>query len=48
MKPMGTPGREVRIAVIGVGGRGFGQMQTLLGMPDVKVAVVCDVYEDRV
>ena len=48
MKQMGTPGREVRIAVIGVGGRGYGQMCTLLGMPDVKVAVVCDVYEDRV
>lgn len=48
MKKMGVPGREVRIAVIGVGGRGFGQMCTLLGMPDVKVAVVCDKYEDRV
>ena len=48
MKEMGIPGREVRIAVIGVGGRGHGQMCTLLGMPDVKVAVVCDVYADRV
>ena len=48
MKKMGTPGREIRIGVIGVGGRGFGQMSTLLDMPDVKVAVVCDVYEDRV
>ncbi len=48
MEKMGIPGREISIAVIGVGGRGFGQMTTLLGMPDVKVAVVCDIYEDRI
>lgn len=48
MKKMGIPGREVRICVIGVGSRGFGQMCTLLGMPDVKVAVVCDRYQDRI
>ena len=48
MKKMGQIGREVRIAIVGVGGRGHGQMCTLLGMPDVKVAVVCDRYEDRV
>ena len=45
---MGDKGREIRIAVIGLGSRGVGQMQTLLQMPDVKTAVVCDVYEDRV
>ncbi len=48
MKKMGTPGRPIRVAIVGVGGRGYGQMQTLLGMPDVKVAVVCDKYADRV
>lgn len=48
MEKMGTPGREVRIAVIGLGGRGYGQMRTLIGMPDVKVAVACDIYQDRV
>ncbi len=48
MKKMGVPGREVRVAIIGVGGRGHGQTCTLLGMPDVKVAVVCDKYADRV
>jgi predicted dehydrogenase len=45
---MGEKGRTVRIGVVGVGGRGHGQMQTLLGMPDVRVAAVCDVYPDRV
>lgn len=48
IKRMGAVGREVRVAVIGVGGRGHGQMCTLLGMPDVKVAVVCDIYQDRI
>ena len=45
---MGEAGRTVYLAIIGLGGRGVGQMQTLLDMPDVKVRVVCDVYEDRV
>ena len=48
MRKMGAPGRPVRIGIVGVGGRGTGQMRTLLGMPDVKVAAICDVYPDRV
>ncbi len=40
-------GRPIRIACIGMGGRGIGQMKVLAGMEDVTVAVVCDVYEDR-
>lgn len=48
MSKMGEPGRTIYLAIIGLGGRGRGQMTTLLGMPDVKVRVVCDVYEDRV
>lgn len=47
MKKMGEMGRVVRIGVVGLGGRGYGQMMTLLGMPDVHVAAVCDVYPDR-
>jgi hypothetical protein len=47
-KRMGEKGREVRIGIVGVGGRGYGQMLTLLDMPDVRVAAVCDVYPDRV
>ncbi len=40
-------GRPIRIACIGMGGRGIGQMTTLAAMKDVAIAVVCDVYEDR-
>lgn len=45
---MGEAGRTIYLAIIGLGGRGCGQMKTLLQMPDVKVRVVCDVYEDRI
>ncbi len=48
MKKMGEPGRPVRIGIVGVGGRGVGQMRTLLAMPDVKVAAISDSYPDRV
>lgn len=45
---MGEQGRIVRLGIVGLGGRGTGQMQTLQGMPDVRIAAVCDVYPDRV
>ncbi len=45
---MGDTGRPIRLGIVGLAGRGTGQMQTLLGMPDVKIAAVCDVYADRV
>lgn len=45
---MGEAGRTIYLAIIGLGGRGRGQMNTLLQMPDVKVRVVCDVYQDRI
>ena len=48
MKEMGVPGRPVRIGIVGLGGRGQGQLSTLLGMEDVVVPVVCDNYPDRV
>ena len=44
---MGEKGRTVHVGVIGLGGRGCGQMKTVLQMPDVIVDMVCDVYEDR-
>ena len=40
-------GQKVRLAVLGLGSRGLGQMQTLLEMEDVDVTAVCDVYTDR-
>ena len=44
---MGEMGRKVRFGVIGLGGRGRGQLDTLLQMGDVEVPVVCDIYPDR-
>lgn len=44
---LGEVGRTVTIGFIGLGGRGQGQLKTLLSMPDVEVTAVCDVYEDR-
>ena len=45
---MGQWGREVRLSVLGLGHRGLMQIRTLLAMPDVKIAAVCDSYPDRV
>lgn len=39
---------EVKLAVIGLGGRGIGLMHCLLGMHDVQIVAVCDNYQDRV
>lgn len=41
-------GETVRLAVLGLGNRGFGQLKLLLDMPDVAVSAVCDAYEDRI
>ena len=49
---MGAPGRAedspedaVRIGVIGVGARGTGLMQIMLGLPGVTVPAICDINE---
>ncbi|MBR4236530.1 MAG: Gfo/Idh/MocA family oxidoreductase [Clostridia bacterium] len=44
---MGEKGETVRLGIIGLGGRGRGQTETLLQMPDVEVSAVCDEYADR-
>ena len=41
-------GDTVRLAILGLGCRGVGQMKVLLDMPDVQIAAVCDAYADRV
>lgn len=39
----------INLAVIGLGGRGRGNMNMIIrNMDDVRVTAVCDVYEDRV
>lgn len=45
---MNNPGKILRIAYIGLGGRGQGILPYLLKMPDITVTAVCDLYEDRV
>lgn len=45
---LGEKGKTVRLGIIGLGGRGIGQTETLLQMPDVEIVAVCDVYDDRV
>lgn len=45
---LGQFGRPVAVTVIGLGNRGYGQLQTLLEMPDVEISALCDVYPDRV
>ena len=45
---LGTAGRCVRLGVIGFGFRGIPQLDLLLTMPDVEIAAVCDIHEDRV
>lgn len=37
----------IKVAFIGLGGRGFSLMKKLNKMPDVEIAAVCDKYEDR-
>ena len=39
---------KIRIGMIGTAGRGCGHIRMLVNMPDVEVAAVCDLYEDRV
>lgn len=39
---------KLRLAIIGLGNRGTSMTSTLLGMPDVEITAVCDVYEDRI
>ncbi len=45
---MGLKGKEITLGIIGLGGRGRGQMDTLLDMPDVNIGAVCDLYQDRI
>lgn len=40
-------GSQVRLGVIGLGGRGRGLLKMVLEMDDVAIPAVCDLYEDR-
>ena len=45
---MGEAGRVINLGVIGVGGRGWGQVEVLAQMKDVCIKVICDKHQDRV
>lgn len=40
--------RNINIAIVGLGGRGYGNLETILNIDGVKVVGLCDVYEDRI
>jgi len=42
-----APSQRIVVAGIGIGGRGSGDLGTMLSEPDVQVVAVCDVREDR-
>jgi hypothetical protein len=39
--------KQLKIGVIGLGGRGYGLLSNILRMDDIIVSAVCDLYEDR-
>lgn len=39
--------KKLKVAIIGLGGRGMGLLYELLKMKDVEITSVCDVYSDR-
>lgn len=39
--------RNIKLGVIGLGGRGIGLLKNVLEMEDVDIPAVCDPYEDR-
>ncbi|HAB00175.1 MAG TPA: glycosyl hydrolase, partial [Ruminococcaceae bacterium] len=39
--------KKVRMAIIGLGNRGYGNMQAVMSFDDVQITAVCDVYTDR-
>lgn len=40
--------RKIKLGIVGLGSRGTGLLQELLGMKDVEIAAVSDLYADRV
>lgn len=39
---------KLRLGIIGLGNRGTSMISTMLGMSDIEIVAVCDVYEDRI
>lgn len=46
---MSNVGKKARIAMIGLGGRGYGLLRlNLVHMKNVEIVGICDVYQDRI
>lgn len=45
---LGKNGETVRLALLGLGNRGYSQLKVLTDMADVEIVSVCDAYTDRV
>ncbi|MEX2299531.1 MAG: Gfo/Idh/MocA family oxidoreductase [Bryobacterales bacterium] len=45
--PAASPGDEVVVALVGVGGMGTGHVQRVLGRKDVRIAALCDVDQSH-
>jgi Oxidoreductase family, NAD-binding Rossmann fold. len=39
--------KQIKLGIIGLGGRGYSLLSTVLQMEDIVVSAVCDLYEDR-
>ena len=44
---MGEKGKTIRLGILGLGCRGYGQTELLAAMPDIQVRAVYDPYPDR-
>ncbi len=42
-----APSNRITMGVVGVGGRGAGDMKTFMGFSEVRVVAVCDVFQGR-
>ncbi|MCQ2755187.1 MAG: hypothetical protein MJ231_09135, partial [bacterium] len=40
--------KKIKIGFVGLGQRGKGMLSTFLGLENVDVVALCDVYQDRV
>lgn len=39
--------KQLKIGIIGLSGRGYGLLSTILNMEGITISAVCDLYEDR-
>ncbi|MBO5364278.1 MAG: Gfo/Idh/MocA family oxidoreductase [Clostridia bacterium] len=40
--------KEINVGIIGLGGRGYGNLKTIMDCGSINIVAICDVYEDRI